>query len=142
MFDGGDEAICLNAFDLCGHKGGGEEWIFTEGLEVAPGTGLSHDVDHRGEEDILTECASFLPNGCAEATCDVWVERRCHCHGSRHRGCGFAYPDPCWAIGEAKWSDAKARHTGDVACLTEVIWINASTDEGEFFIQCQLPDEL
>ena len=78
MFDSGDESICLNAFDLCGDKGGGEEWIFTEGFKITSSPGLPHDVDHRGEEDILAESASFLANGGAEAAGDVWVERGCH----------------------------------------------------------------
>ena len=46
VFDGGDEAICLNAFDLCGYKGGGEEWIFTEGFKITSSPGLPHDIDH------------------------------------------------------------------------------------------------
>ena len=78
VFDGGDEAILLNAFDLCGDKGGGEEWIFPEGLEVTSGTGLSHDIDHRGEEDILAESAAFFANGGPKAAGDVRVERGSH----------------------------------------------------------------
>ena len=144
MFDGGHHAVLLDAFNLGGNDGAGQQRIFAKGFEIAAGVGHAYQIDHGRQQHLLIARYSFEAQHFAIAFGHGRIEAGSECYRGRQRGGALGGADAGRPIGQAQRRNPEARHTRQIAGAVEADgWLRvlAAVQQRQLFIQRHLAQQ-